>query len=109
MTLHFPRTRAASRNRALSRSGWLAGLILTLSPVPHLSPGTVLAAEESTLPAEIDVAVDQGLLSVAARDAPLSDVVGAIGQEPRTFIVPRGANFLSSFGKAATVPGVSSL
>ncbi len=76
------------RKRGLSRAMGLAGLLLIAAALLNLD-GRIARAEEAS-PATIEVAVRQGLLSVKLRDAPLADVLQAIGEQAGFRVIIRG-------------------
>ena len=69
----------------------LAGLVVVVLGLNvHGGAALAAAADDQAGPAEIDVAVQGGLLSVKVRNAPLEDVLRAVADEARLGLKLRG-------------------
>ena len=82
-------TLRALAKELLSFSLPLAGLVVAVLGL-NVHGGATLAADDQAGPAEIDVAIDGGVLSVKVHDAPLEDVLVAIADEARLGIKLQG-------------------
>ncbi len=78
------------RKRGLSRAMALAGLLLIPAIASLDHPGQAALAAENASPATNEVAVREGLLTVELRDAPMADVLLAIGAQAGFEVIIRG-------------------
>ncbi len=89
--MQTPRLRRIWRHRLAILGVPLAGIFFLASPAPdrHLRGALAKAAEEVAA-SEIEVAIEQGLVTLVARNVPLADVFRVIGDEAGFKVIVRG-------------------
>lgn len=70
----------ALRNRLVFLAVPLAGLVILASPALNLSRAAMAQVAEEIRPSEIQLAIEQGLLTLDVRNVPLANVLHAIGE-----------------------------